>query len=41
MKLLFRNPAQAANMRIERKKPYLATSGKSETDKKPFRWRHT
>jgi hypothetical protein len=41
MKLLFRNPAQAANLRIERKKRYLATSGKSETDEKPFRWRHT
>jgi len=41
MKLLFRNPAQTANMRIEGKKRYLAASRKSETDKEPFRAEHT
>jgi hypothetical protein len=38
MKLFFGHPAKARKMRIQRQKCHLATSRKSEANKKPFHW---
>jgi hypothetical protein len=39
MKLFFRHPAKTGKMRIQRQKRHLATSRKSEANKKPFHQR--